>query len=1254
MQRFELIEGASSKFWEVDVAGTDLTVRFGRIGTDGQTKTKSFADAAAATKERDKLVKEKTGKGYGAVGVAEGTVLAPAPAPAAAAAPTPPKAAPNAEPTASARNASPVIEAAAPSASVRTAAASSPASAPSPDTAPLPLTWPSGGFQWNPEWHKLLPTMRGVNAPPVEPSLSLLSNIPGLKNTDLGYYVQDFESVVAASGRPWTVWQSHDAKQHLTRPNLMKRDDDFWLELLAQTHLIRQRDTQAHWALKVGLAVHGLPFMLKAMLELCDLMRDKPHGLLDAMRLMRRAIACAPDDVYAEALALAEQARLRNPEMALQCCNLFPHLTAWALECVEAQVPDPSCLLDLTALPTEVLAKHLTRVGINHYQFKATIALQVKLHGDAAMDLLALDFQRSRDRYNLVNALEQLQHMHLPALVPTLLSRVEEREVRTALEALSVHHPVAVLKSAIERSLVLRSHTVESWTVRLALRDAAVLAAALTHLSDGDRSRFEQLLASLQRADASVEELPAFLRSPPWLQKARAQALPTLDIALPAETLRLEWSEAQITQHAKPRPHGRLTQVLATRSDARTYCLAKMHIVASAHERVLAGGPLQPEDVVVPASFYGCDPDHLLPLEPAVALAVWNSYPMRHWHSWDLFSLVQHFLALYGEAALPGLKNYLQAYPENALELVSQVDSSVIVPTALHALRKMKRAKPNAIAWIRNHLASTLPVALAFAFGKDKSAREDGQHALRWLAAQGHDAALQAAAAAQSSPMTEALNTLLSADPLLVLPARIPKLPSFFVGPALRRPELRTGGALPITVMDHVATMLALSTLDAPYAGVTLLRDLCTPNSLADFAWDLFDAWLAVGGPAKENWAFIALGLLGNDDTARRLSPLIREWPGEAAHQRAVTGLSLLEAIGTDVALMHLNGIASKVKFKGLQEKAQEKIAAIAETRGLTSDELADRLVPDLGLDDNGLLQLDFGPRQFVVGFDESLKPFVKDLQGSRLKDLPKPIKSDDAALAEAATERFKQLKKDAKALGSLQLVRLELGMVSQRRWSATDFRLFFLDHPLMRHLAARVVWGVYADQAFTQGFRVAEDWSLADEHDTHFDLPGDAVVGIAHVLEMPPSAQAAFGQVFADYEILQPFKQLGRETHALTDDERTGKEITRFKDKVVSIGSVMGLVNRGWERGRAEDGGWVHEFHRAAGGGLQIDLQLDPGTVIGDLSYEPKQRLPSITLRQPGTWDADGLRAFSHLSAIAASEMLRDIDLLAPLVEAP
>ena len=62
--RLELRGGGSSKFWAPTLSGRTLTVRFGRIGTDGQVRDTAFATPAAAQAALAKLIAEKTGKGY--------------------------------------------------------------------------------------------------------------------------------------------------------------------------------------------------------------------------------------------------------------------------------------------------------------------------------------------------------------------------------------------------------------------------------------------------------------------------------------------------------------------------------------------------------------------------------------------------------------------------------------------------------------------------------------------------------------------------------------------------------------------------------------------------------------------------------------------------------------------------------------------------------------------------------------------------------------------------------------------------------------------------------------------------------------------------------------------------------------------------------------------------------------------------------------------------------------------------------------
>lgn len=63
-RRFEFVEGASQRFWEIRLQGKQQIIRFGRIGTEGQTTTRSFSDLPAARVSTSKLIREKIRKGY--------------------------------------------------------------------------------------------------------------------------------------------------------------------------------------------------------------------------------------------------------------------------------------------------------------------------------------------------------------------------------------------------------------------------------------------------------------------------------------------------------------------------------------------------------------------------------------------------------------------------------------------------------------------------------------------------------------------------------------------------------------------------------------------------------------------------------------------------------------------------------------------------------------------------------------------------------------------------------------------------------------------------------------------------------------------------------------------------------------------------------------------------------------------------------------------------------------------------------------
>jgi uncharacterized protein (TIGR02996 family) len=68
MPRYEFSEGSSNKFWDITLTGKSFTTTYGKIGANGQTTIKTFKSDGDAKKEHDKLVAEKTKKGYKLVG----------------------------------------------------------------------------------------------------------------------------------------------------------------------------------------------------------------------------------------------------------------------------------------------------------------------------------------------------------------------------------------------------------------------------------------------------------------------------------------------------------------------------------------------------------------------------------------------------------------------------------------------------------------------------------------------------------------------------------------------------------------------------------------------------------------------------------------------------------------------------------------------------------------------------------------------------------------------------------------------------------------------------------------------------------------------------------------------------------------------------------------------------------------------------------------------------------------------------------
>lgn len=468
----------------------------------------------------------------------------------------------------------------------------------------------------------------------------------------------------------------------------------------------------------------------------------------------------------------------------------------------------------------------------------------------------------------------------------------------------------------------------------------------------------------------------------------------------------------------------------------------------------------------------------------------------------------------------------------------------------------------------------------------------------------------------------------------------------------------------PLVVRDHklnpaqiavVVSALQRSTLDAPSSLVMAIKTHAEPKSLDKFSWLLFDTWLRNGGKSKDNWTMFAVAFFGSDSLALKLTRLIKIWPGESNHKRAVLGLDCLRVMGSDVALMQLNGIADKLKFKALKSKAEECMEAIAESRQMSKERLGDRIIPTLGFSRAGEREFDFGPRQFIVRVGPGLKPEVYDSAEKKRADLPAVGASDDPDKAKEALTDWKALKKSLKELLQVQTVRLEQSMVLGRRWFSDEYVNFLLHHPLMHFVLRDYVWGGFDMMGkLKTTFVVYEKDVIKDLDGEQVDVSSFNEIGLLHPLQMSDEDLKKWSKDFAARKQKQAFPQLDRAVQRLTKNEENDFEILRLSNcRIPAVAIVSTLDKRGWHRGPVMEGGLFTEhlkyFPRADATAIVTYDGIQTGTGGMD---SPDQYIEHC-LFLPGKVAGENAREFDkgiqlgNVDSIALSEVLSDLDLL-------
>ncbi|KAB2808936.1 DUF4132 domain-containing protein [Pimelobacter simplex] len=300
----------------------------------------------------------------------------------------------------------------------------------------------------------------------------------------------------------------------------------------------------------------------------------------------------------------------------------------------------------------------------------------------------------------------------------------------------------------------------------------------------------------------------------------------------------------------------------------------------------------------------------------------------------------------------------------------------------------------------------------------------------------------------------------------------------------------------------------------------------------------------------------------------------LQEWYGHRPHQgRAL--IQMLAWIDDPSATQLVLAVGSRFRTKSFQEEATRQAAALAERRGWTMSELADRTVPSAGFDDRGVLELSYGDRVFTARLLPDLAVELRSPEDKVVKSLPAPRQSDDADRVKESKKALAATKKEVKTVAAAQTERLYEALCTGRTWDTEVWTDHLLRHPLLRHLVRRLVWLATAPDGSRTVFRPLDDGTLTDVDDEPVELGPDDMIALAHDALLPEDAVAAWLEHLADYEIVPLFTQLGKERFELPDEQRTATAIEDHLGHLVESFKLRGRATKlGYARGPAEDGG--------------------------------------------------------------------------------
>ncbi len=341
-------------------------------------------------------------------------------------------------------------------------------------------------------------------------------------------------------------------------------------------------------------------------------------------------------------------------------------------------------------------------------------------------------------------------------------------------------------------------------------------------------------------------------------------------------------------------------------------------------------------------------------------------------------------------------------------------------------------------------------------------------------------------------------------------------------------------------------------------------------------------------------------------------------------------------------AVTRLMKFRNKIINNNILKSIDRIISDVAQKNGYDKNLVEEIGVMDFGLDHAGNKKIEFGSVTCNIHAKNASDVSVEWLKdGKPVKSVPVSVKSEFAA-------GLKELKTDIKELEAqlqVQKDRIESYFLKQKKWSYGEWRENYIDHPLVKVIAAKTIW-VFKKGVQQETAMFIDGQFLNLKKEPLIGLDEKTEVELWHPIISTVGEIVGWRDFIQEKEITQPFKQAYREIYLLTDAElNTNTYSNRFAAHILRQHQFTALCKqRGWQYHLM--GNWdshntptiqLPEWNMRAQYYVDADGTSETNDA-GIFSY--------ISTDQVRFYEGNELLELINVPKIVFSEIMRDVDL--------